>query len=100
MGKNFSDHVPCNPDVYCNLRETIGCFEDIHHEAYPKSQYRTTLEKEFREHVMNKVLMCRMIHNEEHAQWLIPRKAEPSEMRNLMEVYDAEKKSSTEGRTG
>lgn len=38
---------------------------------------------------MNKVLTCRALHDDEHAQQLPPRKGTPEEMKQLMEEYDA-----------
>lgn len=86
--RQHSEYIPCSPNIPCKYREEDECFEDLHHEAYPKSDYRTGLEKRFRNHVMNKVIMCRAMHDEEHAQRLIPKKGTPAEMRQLMEDYD------------
>lgn len=91
--RQHSDRIPCNPDWECPIRETEGCREDLHHEAYPKSEYRKGVEKRFRDHVMNKVIMCRAMHNEEHAQWLIPKKPSRDEMRQLMEEHNGEEES-------
>jgi hypothetical protein len=93
--REHSDRIPCVPETPCKLRETIGCREDIHHEAWPKPEYRTALEKKFRNHVMNKVIMCRAMHNEEHAQQLVPKKGTPEEMKRLMEEYDETIKRTT-----
>lgn len=82
--------IPCNPETPCKLRDTTGCFMDRHHEAYPKSEYRTKVEKKFRNHIMNKVVECRTIHNEEHAQNLPPKKPSREEMIRLMKEYDDE----------
>lgn len=88
MAREAYDRIPCSPDIPCRYREEDECFEDLHHEAYPKSAYRTELEKKFRNHVMNKVIMCRAMHDEEHAQWLIPKKASPEEMRRLIQEHE------------
>lgn len=88
--RQHSDRIPCNPEIPCKYRVEDECFEDIHHEAYPKPEYRTKLEKKFRNHVMNKVLICRAMHDEEHAQMLPPKKGSPEEMKKLMEDYDRE----------
>ena len=85
------ERIPCDPNAECKLRYTIGCFEDLHHEAYPKSAYRTKLEKKFRQHVMNKVVICRNLHNDGHAQNLPPKKPSPGEMKKLMEEYDEQR---------
>ena len=81
------EYIPCNDATPCKYREEDECFEDLHHEAFPKSAYRTALEKQFRNHVMNKVLMCRAVHDDIHAQRLIPRKAPREEMQKLMEGF-------------
>lgn len=91
------ERIPCNPETPCTLRDTTGCFEDEHHEAYLKRDYRTKTEKKFRNHIMNRVMMCRMMHNDEHAQWLIPRKPSPQEMKKLMEDYDNGKDDNEKG---
>lgn len=83
--REHSERIPCSPDIPCKYREEDECFEDIHHEAYPKSAYRTALEKKFRNHVMNKVLICRAIHDEEHAQGLPPRKPTAEEIRRILD---------------
>lgn len=57
--------VPCDHSWDCPHLEW-GCFEDIHHEYHPKRIYRTKLEKKFRDHVLNKTVMCRRLHDEEH----------------------------------
>lgn len=67
MPKQFGEHIPCDPARECRLRDTIGCFEDIDHLASPAKLYRRELEKDFRNHVLNKVLTCRDLHNERHA---------------------------------
>lgn len=81
------EEIPCNGSIPCKYREQDECFEDIHHEAFPKSAYRSALERQFRNHLMNKVLICRAIHDEIHAQRLIPRKGSREEMQLLMEGF-------------
>lgn len=85
MVREHSDYIPCNPNTPCKYREEDECFEDIHHEAYPKSAYRTALEKRFRNNVLNKVLICRAVHDDEHAQGLIPKKPSPEDMRRFLD---------------
>jgi hypothetical protein len=85
MAREHYDYIPCNPDIPCKYREEDECFEDLHHEAYPKSAYRTELEKKFRNNILNKVMMCRAIHDEEHAQQLPPKKPSVPEMRKFLE---------------
>jgi len=71
----------CGPEVECRLRDTVGCFEDVHHEFYPKNRYRTHIEKQFRELPENKQRMCRQQHNDIHATREIPEKPSLEEMR-------------------
>lgn len=79
------DRIPCNPATPCKYRETDSCFEDLHHEAWPRRDYTTPLEKRFRNHVLNKVIICRAIHDDEHAQGLIPVKPTREEMRRFID---------------
>lgn len=83
--REHSEYIPCNPNIPCKYREEDECFEDLHHEAYPKSAYRTALEKRFRNHVLNKVFTCRAIHDDMHAQNLPPQKPDAATMRKFME---------------
>lgn len=74
------ERVPCDPNRECRIRDTIGCFEDIDHEYWPSRQYRTPLEKEFRELPENKRQICRDLHNERHATESPPEKPSRREM--------------------
>ena len=67
MSRQYGERIPCDPERVCGLRDTIGCFEDIDHLASPESAYRKGLERSFRNHILNKVLTCRDVHNERHA---------------------------------
>lgn len=71
----------CGEEVECRLRDTIGCFEDVHHDYYPKRDYRTQIEKQFRELPENKQRMCRQQHNDIHATNGNPEKPSLEEMR-------------------
>ena len=44
------------------------CRQDIHHEYWPKADYKTSVEKEFRELEINKEFICRALHNAIHAR--------------------------------
>lgn len=68
------ERIPCDPNRECRLRDTIGCFEDVDHEYWPSRQYRTPIEKQFRQLDENKTLICRDMHNERHATELPPPK--------------------------
>lgn len=62
------EHVPCENQDSCRLQDTArGCFEDVHHLYFPRSEYRTPTEKRFRELDENKIRMCRNMHDTEHA---------------------------------
>lgn len=62
------ERIPCEKSAECPVAQLArGCFEDIHHKYYPRREYTTALEKEFRELDINKILGCRAIHNDEHA---------------------------------
>ena len=82
--KEHFEYIPCNPETPCKYREEDDCFEDIHHEAYPKSEYRGQLEKRFRECALNKVLICRAVHDDIHKQDLPPRKPSEDTMREVL----------------
>lgn len=78
----------CSPSVDCPVRQFArGCFEDVHHEYYPRSDYVTKLEKEFRELPDNKTKMCRAQHNERHATEQPPEKPSVEDMRYAVNAY-------------
>lgn len=82
--KEKLQRIPCDHYWDCpHLTTKRGCHEDIHHQYYPKSAYRTSLEKKFRDHVLNKTLMCRRLHDEEHEK-PTPEKPSRSEMLKLI----------------
>lgn len=56
----------CQPSPDCPNFST-GCFEDRHHEFWPKSDYETRVEKVFRSLACNIVSICRAEHEELHA---------------------------------
>lgn len=57
----------CSPEqqLACPLREH---FTDLHHTYYPASDYRSRVERQFRQLPENKEQLCRNEHNEIHAQ--------------------------------
>lgn len=62
--------IPCTPEqmAECKWADTRkGCYEDVHHEYWPRKEYKTKVEKAFRGLVMNQTVMCRSLHDEEHA---------------------------------
>ncbi len=40
-----------------------GCYSDVHHEYFPRRNYRTKIEKQFRELPANKEQLCRLAHD-------------------------------------
>jgi hypothetical protein len=84
------ERFPCDPTRECRLRETIGCFEDVHHRQWPRRAYQSPVAKEFRDLDENKELTCRDRHNEIHATEMPPEKPpeKPSvaDMRVAVEV--------------
>ena len=78
------ERFPCDPQRECRLRDTIGCFEDVHHRVYPRRDYQTPLEKEYRNLDENKEITCRDRHNEKHANEPTPEKPSVDEMRRAV----------------
>ena len=69
------ERLPCSNPEDCPLAETDrGCFEDIHHLAYPRYDYKTSVEKRYRDLPENKLRMCRNLHNIEHEVFEAPTK--------------------------
>lgn len=82
--RQHREHIPCDPERVCKLRETIGCYEDLHHEAWPRRAYRTKLERDFRNDVLNKVIICRAEHDDIHATTPPPQKPTVKQMREFL----------------
>lgn len=78
------ERFPCDSSRECRLRETIGCFEDVHHKQYPRRAYRNSVERDFRNLDKNKELTCRDRHNEIHATEFPPPKPSIDEMRQAL----------------
>lgn len=55
-------------------------FTDTHHLYHPASNYRTKIEKKYRELPSHKVQLCRNEHNEIHATQEAPTKPDRNEM--------------------
>lgn len=73
------ERLPCDPEIVgterCALYRKIGkCFIDVHHLYHPRKDYKTPVEKQFRELDENKVEMCRDWHNADHAVFAAPTK--------------------------
>ena len=76
------ERFPCDPTRNCRLRDTSGCFEDVHHKQWPRSTYRRMgrLAMDFRNLDENKELTCRDRHNEKHATERPPERPSATEM--------------------
>lgn len=64
------ERIPCNKNSqdHCPVFGQEGaCYEDIHHKYWPRRDYRTQVERQFRSLDINKVKICRAMHNEIHA---------------------------------
>ena len=72
----------------CGLRDTIGCFEDVHHKFWPKSNYKTPIAQEFRNLPENKEKICRTVHNEQHSTNVIPEKPSIAEMKKAINEHN------------
>lgn len=81
------ERFPCDPTRECPLRDTIGCFEDVHHRQWPRRVYRRMgqIAMEFRNLDENKELTCRDRHNEIHATQPPPEVPTRQEMRQAVQ---------------
>lgn len=60
------------------------CHTDVHHLAYPASDYKTRVERQWRELPINKVQLCRALHDAIHASGYVPEKPFRQEMASEM----------------
>lgn len=73
--------IPCENEGACPVFEKEGrCRTDIHHTIFPRRNYKTKIEKKFRELDVNKVRICRLAHNALHATGIMPPKPTRDEM--------------------
>lgn len=74
----INQHIPCNPSPECKY---FGhCFEDVDHIYWPRRNYKTSIERSFRELDENKQVICRALHDERHATEQPPKKPSRDEM--------------------
>ncbi len=64
-----------------------GCFTDLHHLYFPRRDYKTNVEKQFRNLPENKEQLCRAEHNERHATEPPPLKPSRDEMLGAIAIY-------------
>lgn len=70
------------------VNSDLGCGEDRHHLYFPKNEYKTRVERVFRNLGCNVIEMCRKKHNDLHATGEKPRKPTREEMLLTIRSYD------------
>ena len=70
--------VVCNPTEDCKYYPS--CYQDSHHVYFPRRDYKTKIEKQFRNLPENLVEMCRLEHDNLHATQTPPEKPSRDEM--------------------
>lgn len=70
-----------------NCKYHPRCFSDIDHYWYPKTDYKTAIEKEFRELPEFKRQICREQHDERHRLETPPPKPDLTFMREAIRRY-------------
>lgn len=82
--------VACSEETRasCPLAQSGACFEDVHHYAYEEKGYATRTERTWRELELNKVRICRTLHNAIHASGYLPEK--PSREAMADEIWNGE----------
>lgn len=76
------EYIPCSYTATCperGLGEPL-CKEDTHHVYFPASDYKTWVEKTFRNLPDNKMTVCRAVHNAIHRLESPPPKPSRDEM--------------------
>lgn len=75
----------------CPYRSQVGCESNKHHQYWPRRDYKTSLEKEFRELPENKEQICKWLHQ------LIHENSEPPEKPNVQDMIRAIAQSAIQG---
>lgn len=82
------ESVPCEPNPDCKYANKGQCPKtDTHHLYYPKKLYTDSVGKIFRELPENKVVLCRVKHEEIHATENIPIKPGREQMLQAIAAY-------------
>lgn len=81
------ESVPCDPDRECKYRDTSGCNQNVHHEYWPRRDYKDPTSKAFRELVINKTVMCHQAHDTLHFTTRPPKKPSRAKMLEVLNVY-------------
>lgn len=82
------EHNPCSPEIRenCRVFQAVGeCFEDLHHDYWPRRDYKTKVEKEFRGLQINERMICRALHNTIHATQMPPIKPTRDQMLGVID---------------
>lgn len=75
----------CDPNPECHFYPE--CYEDNHHLYWPRNDYTSLIERQFRALPENMTLICREEHEAIHANFAPPEK--PSEHFMALAVIDA-----------
>lgn len=81
------ERIPCQDKIKdnCPIYELEGeCYEDKHHIYWPASDYSGRIDKQFRQLEVNKVVICRWLHNTIHTVALPPEHPTATEMRKVI----------------
>ena len=87
------ERVPCpaeNTPVCPIFQQEGECYEDKHHKYWPSDEYTSRVEKQFRQLEVNKVTICRWLHNTIHAVALPPEQPTVAEMRKVINAENME----------
>lgn len=84
-----------NPRPDCKYAELGGCFSDTHHLFFPRRNYTSKVDREFRELPINKEQLCRAEHDERHATEPLPDKPTRDKMLGIIATYSASKRKAS-----
>lgn len=82
------ERVPCEPNPRCKFYKRDGCYQNLHHLFYPRRNYTTSLEKQFRADPRNILRMCRREHEQLHYRENPPEKPSIQEMQVFVRNKD------------
>ena len=81
------ERVPCqaaNTEACPIFQQEGECYEDRHHKYWPSPDYSSRTEKQFRQLEVNKITICRWLHNTIHAVVLPPEHPSAIQMRKAI----------------
>lgn len=85
------ENIPCPDGMYenCPVFDSEGeCYQDEHHDYWPRRDFVRKIEKRFRNLPENKVFICRALHNAIHATTPPPEKPTREEMINALDEHE------------